>query len=185
MGAAHASPRNGARHQAPGNRAPAPKPHRLPRRRRQTNGPSPGNRGTPLRTRGPDGRSEEHTSELQSLRHLVVRVHYVHGALPIYQRRNLIAFPGAGGRRMDPVQETAERRCELAGLMVWRLIGHGLDLQLRWPLPAARDTQPSVSIGPPRDIESYIERPKAPEGPGRSPGILVVPSLSVTLSSRL
>src|ERR1039457_7118037 len=68
-----------------------------------------------------------------------------------HQRRNLIAFPGAGGRRMDPVQETAERRCELAGLMVWRLIGHGLDLQLRWPLPAARDTQPSVSIGPPRD----------------------------------
>ena len=43
-------------------------------------------------------------------------------------------FPGAGD--MDPVQEIAERRRELTGLMVWRLIGHGLDLQLRWPRPA-------------------------------------------------
>src|SRR6476620_2784003 len=42
---------------------------------------------------------------------------------------------------MDPVQKTAERRCELAGLIVWCLIGHGLDLQLQWLLPrAARDT---------------------------------------------
>src|SRR5215471_272550 len=42
-----------------------------------------------------------------------------------HQRRNLIV--SSGGGRMDPVQKTAERRCELAGLMVWRLIGHGLD----------------------------------------------------------
>ena len=41
---------------------------------------------------------------------------------------------------MDPVQKTAERRCELAGLIVWRLIGHGLDLQLRWPPRAAGHT---------------------------------------------
>jgi hypothetical protein len=56
-----------------------------------------------------------------------------------HQGRNLIAFAGAGD--MDPVQEIAERRRELAGLMVWRLIGHGLDLQFRWPpatMPASR-----------------------------------------------
>src|SRR5215510_11647095 len=52
-----------------------------------------------------------------------------------HQRRNLILFPT--GSRMDPVQKTAKRRRELAGLTVWRLIGHALDLQLRWPLPTA------------------------------------------------
>jgi SAM-dependent methyltransferase len=28
--------------------------------------------------------------------------------------------------------------------MVWRLIGHGLDLQLRWPLPVSRDDGPGL-----------------------------------------
>src|SRR5260221_4777898 len=41
------------------------------------------------------------------------------------QSRNLIVFPGGG--RMDPVQETPERGRELAYLIVWRLIGHGLE----------------------------------------------------------
>ncbi len=62
-----------------------------------------------------------------------------------HQRRNLIAFPGTGGRRVDPVQEIAERRCELAGLMLWRLIEHGLDLQLQWRLPAAGTLQPRMT----------------------------------------
>jgi len=34
---------------------------------------------------------------------------------------------------MNPVQEFTERCRELAGLAIWCLIGHGLDLQLRWP----------------------------------------------------
>jgi hypothetical protein len=63
-----------------------------------------------------------------------------------HQRGHLVLL--AGGP-VDPVQETAERRGELAGLPVWRLIGHSLDLQLPRPSPAAvaggRDTQPSVS----------------------------------------
>jgi len=52
-----------------------------------------------------------------------------------HQRRNLIHFPA--GSRMDPVQKTAKRRRELAGLILCRLIGHALDLQFQRPPPTA------------------------------------------------
>jgi hypothetical protein len=45
---------------------------------------------------------------------------------------------------VDPVQETAEGRGELAGLLVWRLIGHGLDLPAWAATAGGRATQPSV-----------------------------------------
>src|SRR5215471_1432765 len=62
-------------------------------------------------------------------------VHAIRSQEIAHQHRNLIGFPA--GNRVDPVQKTAKRRRELAGLTVWRLIGHALDLQLRWPLPTA------------------------------------------------
>src|ERR1700760_2234465 len=41
---------------------------------------------------------------------------------------------------MNPFQEIAECRRELAGLTVWCLIGHGLVLRLRWPPSPASTT---------------------------------------------
>src|SRR4051794_13439340 len=45
---------------------------------------------------------------------------------------------------MNPFQEIAECRRELAGLTVWCLIGHGLVLRLSWPPPPASTTWPGT-----------------------------------------
>ena len=44
-----------------------------------------------------------------------------------HQRGHLVVFPERG---VDPLQEPAEGSGELASLLVWRLIGHGLDPRL-------------------------------------------------------
>src|ERR1700693_3161225 len=44
-----------------------------------------------------------------------------------HQRGHLVLF---SVRRVDPLQEPAEGSSELASLLVWRLIGHGLDSRL-------------------------------------------------------
>src|SRR5262249_13820982 len=71
------------------------------------------------------------------------------------------------GRRMDPVQKAAERRCELAGLVVWRLIGHGWTSSFGGR-GRRRGTQPSLS---------GVRRagPYQATGPGRRPTVLVLP----------
>lgn len=43
---------------------------------------------------------------------------------------------------MDPVQKTAERRGEVAGLILWCLIGHGLPSSF-YSRHRQRDTQPN------------------------------------------
>src|SRR5690242_21012473 len=59
---------------------------------------------------------------------------------------------------MDPFQESAEHRRELAGLMIRRLIGHGLGLQLRWQ----HTTEPVfVETASPKEITAMAE-PKCP-----------------------
>jgi hypothetical protein len=90
-----------------------------------------------VRRPGVDGGLQVHVLERGKLTRHHGMVQVIRSDEIAYQRRNLIVLPAG---RMDPVQKTAERRCELAGLIVWCLIGHGLDLQLRWLPRAAGNT---------------------------------------------
>src|SRR5689334_24110879 len=66
---------------------------------------------------------------------------------------------------MDPFQESAERRRELAGLMIRRLIGHALGLQLRWQ----HTTEPVfIETASPKEITARAE-PKCPRSAPRRP----------------
>src|SRR5258706_4643474 len=80
------------------------------------------------------------------------------------QRRDLVVVPGGG--RMDPVQESAERRGELAGLMVWRLIGHARTSSFGGP-PAPRPH--SRAYRPARTAPAALTAGSDPASPDDEP----------------
>src|SRR5215469_11841629 len=92
------------------------------------------------------------------------------------QRRYLVVLPG--GSRMDPVQESSERRGELAGLMVRRLFRHAWTSG-RWPpqrLTTHRRAYRSARTGPPLPSawppsSPLRTRPLLKEAHGIDPGL--------------